>query len=76
MPSQAMLLELAKFHEPKTDWQKIIFDLHRAGITYEQMEFACKGYHGWMARVRDEGVEPRHSVGQMLLAMHRAYVKK
>jgi transcriptional regulator with XRE-family HTH domain len=54
------------------DWQKIISDLQEAGLTQQQIAKECMtGQSHISSLARGKRLEPRHSLGERLLQLHR-----
>lgn len=53
-----------------TDWQKIIFDLKRAGFSEDKIAQKIGWNKTSLNRLKNGNHEPRHSYGQLLLDLH------
>lgn len=58
----------------KHDWPQIIRELEILKITPYKLASMLGQQYGQVVRWRDSHVEPRHSDGERLLAIHREYV--
>lgn len=75
MPKIAFF-ELQQFRPQPTDWNRVMLDLRRAGVSYADLAAALDVSESALEKWRNHGFQPRHDIGAALLAMHAKYCKK
>lgn len=59
-----------------TDWPAILADLRKQGITHAQIGSICGRHQRTIDNYSQGTSEPPHSVGEIILKMHRAYCQR
>jgi hypothetical protein len=58
----------------KQDWPKVIAEIEAAGISLYKIALMLHRQYRTVQRWKEEGAEPKHYEGEMLLEIHAEYV--
>jgi hypothetical protein len=57
---------------PRIDWFRVIVELNYAGLSNGRIAAEMLMSKGWVAGLKNDGIEPRYRDGQMLLGIWAA----